>query len=134
MCERGAPSPQPWREVACERGSKTLTDRLWLMELPSLSRSPVDPSESTRSLPARSTRWISLLLVVLTPAAFWKTCEQRTCCEAPDQITYDSESSAKEDAEDDQDQEDQQEEEEEEEEDVHRRTQSCMSHVDDGPS
>ena len=51
-------------------------ERLWLMADPSLSLSPVAPVESARSLPAKSTRLIWLLLVVLWPRLFLYTWRQ----------------------------------------------------------
>lgn len=50
-------------------------DKLWLMAEPSFNLSPVAPVESARSLPAKSTKLMSLLLVLLSPPAFLMTCQ-----------------------------------------------------------
>lgn len=53
-------------------------DKLWLMADPSFNLSPVAPVESALSDPARSTKLISLLLVLLWPVSLINTFKAET--------------------------------------------------------
>jgi hypothetical protein len=65
-------------------------DRLMLIPAPSLRRSPVAPVESTRSLPAKSTRLMTAVLAISLPALFlffWTKVRPTMVC-ALDEVAF----------------------------------------------